>query len=116
MIAKTFEIRDVATFIPVLAVKLNPSNEKDRYLLGRAGYGTTPDNQAEYVMLCNLDGGNGRCTVDEYDWGISRTRTVAHAYIKKNFDTMESGAIVDVQFILGETAEPKASEQQGWPL
>ncbi len=58
MIAKTVEIRDRATFIPALAIKLVPVTDQDRYLLGRAGYGTTPASQAEYVLLLRslLDG------------------------------------------------------------
>ena len=32
MIAKTIEIRDRATFVPALAIRLEPSNEADRFL------------------------------------------------------------------------------------
>lgn len=59
MIAKTFEVRDKATFIPVLAVKLEPGCEADRYLFGRAGYGTMPEAQRCFIMVCRVDGGEG---------------------------------------------------------
>ena len=38
MKAKALEIRDRGTFIPALAVDMNPSNGAQRYLLRRCGY------------------------------------------------------------------------------
>jgi hypothetical protein len=112
MESKTFEIRDAGTFIPVLAIKLSPGCEPDRFLLGRAGYGIRPEKQAEYVMLCKIDGGEGFSTCDPYAWpGGARTFPVAHRYIIEHFDEMESGAVVDVEFVLGITKEPKTSER-----
>ena len=35
----------------------------------------------------------------------------AHAYIAGHFEELESGAVIDVEFILGETAEAKKSER-----
>lgn len=67
MIAKTFEIRDRATFIPVLAVKLQPDCEADRFLIARAGYGLTPADQSKYVLLMRLDSGRGMYTCDPVD-------------------------------------------------
>jgi len=37
--------------------------------------------------------------------------TVAHAYIEKNFHNLNSGDVIDVEFILGETDKPKTSER-----
>lgn len=108
MIAKTFEIRDRGTFIPVLAVKLDPGCEADRYLLGRAGYQTP----SQYVVLMNINGGNGKATSDPYEWGQgSRTMIVAHDYIIKNFTWLNSGDVVCVEHILGERKTPKISER-----
>lgn len=114
MIAKTVEIRDAGTFIPALAVRLVPTNEADRYLLGRAGYGTTPSRQSEYVVLVRL-AGDGRATWDPHYWG-SRTMQHAHAWILAHFDEMESGVVVDVEFILGKRDTPKTSEAGEAPL
>lgn len=50
-----------------------------------------------------------RCAYDPYDWG-DRTMTVAHQYIESNFDQLNNGDVVDVEFILGETSVPKRSE------
>ena len=111
MECKTFEIRDRHTFIPALAVRLNPTCEEDRYLLARAGFGQTPDVQGEYVCLWHMDGGNGLMTCDEYDWK-NRTMQVAHAHAKKNWDSLRSGDVIDVEFILGETSTAKQSESR----
>ena len=112
MISKTFEIRDAGTFIPVLAVKLEPVTEQDRYLLARAGFGRLPQQQAEYVLVCRISGGEGKCTSDHHEWGGSRTMTVAHDFIRRNFDNLESGAVVDVEFILGFKPTKKESESK----
>ena len=37
--------------------------------------------------------------------------TAAHQHIIENFDEIEHGGLVDVEFILGETEEPKTSER-----
>lgn len=111
MIAKTIEIRDDGTFISALAVKLEPSCEADRYLLARSGYGTTPERQSEYVLLMRLDGGFGAYNCDPHCWGgVARTMPVAHEWLLKHFDEIESGAVVDVEYILGVRSEPKTSE------
>jgi hypothetical protein len=110
MTAKTFEIRDRMTFIPVLAVKLEPSNEADRYLLGRAGFGIYPENQARYIQLIRISGGEGPTYCNPGDWA-DRTMQTAHLYLLDHFDELESGSIVDVEHILGETTELKVSER-----
>lgn len=103
---KYFEIRDRGTFIPAVAVKLEASNEQDRYLLRRSGFGDKPE---DFVVLTKLQ--HPESQWDHYDWG-NRTMTVAHNYIKTNWDLLESGAVVDVQYILHETTEPKVSENE----
>lgn len=112
MICKTVEIRDEATTIAALAVKLEPGCAADMFLLARSGYGTGPASQSEYVMLWPMDGGTHVATTDPFKHGGGgRTRRVAHYWIIEHFDEMEPGDVVDVQFILGETAEPKTSER-----
>lgn len=116
MQAKTFEIRDRASFVPVLCVKLEPGCEADRYLFARAGYGRDPENQRTYVMMMGLAGGVERATSDPHEWpGDTRTRPVAHDFITKHFDELPSGAVIDVEFILQETTEPKKSEALDYP-
>ena len=115
VIAKLFEIRDAGTFIPVLAVQLGPTDddESERWLMARAGFGRQPEDQREYVVFCAINGGEPcRCHIDPYSWGQNpRTYFVAHDYIRAHFDELESGAVVDVEFIFGIRPNPKLSER-----
>lgn len=116
MITKALEIRDRGTFIPVIAIKMVPDDgmdhEPERYLLRRSGYGF--DDPC--VVLCRMEcsGVDRNATYDPYSWGGgARTYQVAHQYIIGHFDELESGDVVDVEFILGETSKPKISERLG---
>lgn len=112
MKTKMFEVRDVATFIPVLAIQMEPTCDTERYLLARTGYGRSPAEQARYVFVARVAGGRGGATCDPYDWADgSRTMQVAHQHILENFDTLETGAVVDVQFILGMKPSPAMAER-----
>jgi len=106
------EVRDRATFLPVVAIDMNPDGEswydsfaKQRFLLRRAGY--VCDGRP-IILLTRLHGGPSH--YDPYDWG-DRTMKVAHNYIEENWITLSDGDVIDVEFILGETAEPKRSEE-----
>ena len=111
---KMFEVRDDGTLFPVLAYRMTPENDEQRRLLERCGYGNSVVDQASYVWMQRLDGGEGKGTSDVFKWGDSRTMHEAHKYIKKNFDSMKDGEVVDVEFILGESDREKVSElQQG---
>jgi hypothetical protein len=125
MIAKALEIRDHGTFIPALAVDMNPrppypkdgtmtedefrvsveASTAQRYLLRRCGYAC--DGRPN-VIVTRLDG-NGQATNDPYAWG-GRTWPVAHKYIIENWENLRDGDVVDVSFILGETRTSKVSE------
>lgn len=116
MIVKAFELRDRGTFIPVLAVKMVPSDEtaddygSERYLLRRSGYGFANP----CVVLCRMEasGVDRNATYDPFAWGEgTRTYQVAHQYIIEHFDELESGEVVDVEFILGEKPDKKISER-----
>ncbi len=109
MKSKTFEIRDSATFIPVLAVQLEPETEADRYLLARAGFGIANAEQKTYVMLIRLEAQEVKW--DYFGWPNQRTMGVAHRYIIEHFDELKNGAVIDVQHILGETDASKPSER-----
>ena len=110
MESKTFEVRDAGTFIPCLAIRLNPVTDADFYLISRAGYGATVGDQKRYVLFGRLQA-ESEFQYDPFAWG-NRTMQTAHRYVVANFDKVESGEVVDVQFILSETSEPKLSEMQ----
>lgn len=107
MKVKLIEIRDRATFIPAVAISVQPTGEEERYLMRRVGYGVQPPYS---ILLTHLAGSGNACCSDPYDWA-NRTWQTAHVWIAEHWDEIESGAVVDVEFILGETSAPKFSER-----
>jgi len=108
METKLFEVRDRMTFIPVIVINLNPGNEADRFLLGRAGFGTTVEDQQHRWLYASLN-----ILQFEVDPMASRNRTqqVSHLFIIEHWMELESGAVIDVEHIMGETTAPKVSER-----
>ena len=107
---KMFEVRDRATFIPVMAIKPNPRCEAERALLARGGFGRDAEAQQRYTIVVKMNDSMG-ATYDPYAWvKCGRTMNHAHRHIEANWDKLASGDVVDVEFILGETAAPKESE------
>lgn len=117
---KLLELRDRGTFIPVFAFRCRPTRgenveqfHRERYLLSRAGYG--PAGESDCVILGKLDCPSSTlsCTYDPFGWETSaRTMEAAHSWITAHWDDLKSGDVVDVEFILGETKEPKKSEAE----
>jgi len=118
MKAKTFEIRDDGTCIPVLAVQLEAGNQADSYLIARSGYGGNPRGNRPFVVIWPMSGGHGHASSDPYGHGAGGDRTwvTAHEHIEKYFNDLESGAVVDVEFIRGETTAPKLSDRIAGPF
>lgn len=111
---KLIELRDRATFIPVMAVRLAYRDSVEKWLLGRAGYAseqTEPHSAEEpYVVVWPLIGGT--CTYDPFGWSTrARTYPEAHMWLIKNWNKINSGDVLDVEFILGESERPKESER-----
>jgi hypothetical protein len=107
MKTKALEVRDRNTFIPVVAIDMNPHHDNETYLLRRCGY---PCNGRPNILLTRMDGNGARAPCDPYAWG-DRTMLVAHVYIIEHWNMLRDGDVVDVQFINGETPEPKVSER-----
>lgn len=125
MEVKAVEIRDRATFIPALAIRLGPIHnrlwpeqdedafqeirEAERYLLSRSGYGQTPERQCEFLYIINLQTGQVSLHSDGGTW----VGTVGRAaqWLRENWEEFKSGSVVDCEFIRGETKEPKTSER-----
>ena len=95
---KFVEIRDKDMFVPALAIRLEGA---DHYLARHAGY------ESPLVILVLLSA--MKCAYDPYAWG-GRTYPVVHQWLQDHFDAHENGAVVDVEFLLGETTTPKLSE------
>lgn len=112
MQVKVLEIRDDATFIPVICIRPTPDSEAQRYLLRRDGYS---GHEGERCIIM-IDAQCRGVAYDPYDWTDTRTKRAAHIYIENNWDALKDGDVVDVEFILGERAEPKKSERETAPL
>lgn len=109
--SKVLEIRDSATFIPVLCVDINPPAGIVAWYAIRLGY---PCDGRPNVILSRLSG-DGKSTNDPYAWG-DRTFAVAHHYIIENWHELSDGDVVDVEFILGEKSFKKVSERLTIPM
>lgn len=104
---KLFEIRDRVTFISSIAIGLDSNNESERFLLARAGFGISNENQKRYILFGRLSD-----LKLEYDFkSDTRTMSVAHNYIKENWNNLKSGDVIDIEYILGEANKPKESER-----
>jgi hypothetical protein len=104
------EIRDSMTCIPALAIRMLADNEVQAYYIHRrSGYPADGGS----IMLMKLS--DGTATNDPYEWpaksGGARTMAVAHDFVIKNFNYLRDGDVVDVEYILRMTPEPKASER-----
>lgn len=103
MNAKIFEIRDMATYIPVIAIRMQADNFTEQFYLDEQGFGgNTP---VGIVRLNDFQSNYG-----SYKWN-DRTMQTAHRYIESNFDTMKSGDVVDVEYILKETDKKKLPQR-----
>lgn len=109
MINKVLEIRDSMTYIPVLCVQMQPDNQAQYYHFRRCGY---PCDGSVSLAITQLRADGDPFTNDPYGWpGGTRTMQVAHNYIYENWAELKDGDVVDVEFILKETLQPKISER-----
>lgn len=109
MDVKLFEVRDIGTLVPVMAVRLRARDKAEWWLLGHAGYVQTSEEQAGYVVLWRLIGGSAE--YDRHAWG-GRTMPAAHGHIQDNWDKLASGDVVDVRVVLGEAEFSAKSERE----
>lgn len=115
MEVKLIELRDRGTFIPMMAIRLTWRDLTERFLLRRAGFGDeqiAPESSSEepYVIMCSLVDGDIGAQYDPYHWKNQRTFGTSHRYLIKYWNVVQSGQVVDVEYILGETQQPKQSE------
>jgi hypothetical protein len=102
---KCLEIRDKATFCPVICIRPVPDNEGQRYLLRQDGY------QGNHCIILIKNQCNG-VSYDPYEWR-DRTFRTAHLWIEKHWHELVDGDVIDVEFILQETTEKKRSARFG---
>lgn len=104
METKLFELRDHATFIPLLCIK--PQSAEHPFIQKMAWRYGYRDSRAVIVLHM---GSPKRAACDPYDWG-DRTYTAAHAHIEAHWDDLKTGDLIDVRVLLGETDKPCESE------
>jgi hypothetical protein len=102
MTVKYFEIRDRYTTIAALAISIEGG---DSWLARHAGF------RERMILLVQLYA--EKCCWDPYHWD-NRTMHNAHCYIAENWDSLENEAVIDVEFILGESQTIKASDRGGY--
>jgi hypothetical protein len=103
---KCLEIRDSATFIPVICIRPVAVNAEQLYLLRRDGY--RADEDEDFIIM--IDAQCRGVNYDPFNWHDRRTKATAHHFIRENWALLRDGDVVDVEFILGETASMKVSE------
>lgn len=110
--SKVFELRDRATFIPIIATQLGSDDDQERWLMAQAGFGRSSESQKFYVILTSLNHAE-KTEIDPNAWDSSvRTYSAAHRYITENFESLVEGQVIDVEWILMETLEPKISQRK----
>ncbi len=107
---KLFEIRDAGTFIPVAATRVINNGRDSSWLVHRGGWALGDGPTHVWRLSENVGYSN------PLDWpGGSRTMQVAHQHIIEAWDSLTSGAVVDVEYLLGLRAQPKLSERTSEP-
>ena len=101
MTVKLLEIRDRGTTVPAMAIEVSGG---DGWLMRRAGF----DSPMIYLIMLATE----KCHYDPYRWENPRTMRNAHLYIESHWHDLQNGDVVDVEYILGETATPKRSESE----
>jgi hypothetical protein len=107
MEVKLFEVRDEGTNVSMIGIKLHSDDAAEIRVAARAGYSRADVVTGRFVLLTDLYG-QAPLQYDPERW--DRTRRNAHEYITEYWDKLKSGEVVDVQYILGETAVPKEPE------
>jgi len=94
-----------------MATKLgSEATDQEDYLLHRGGYGNNLSREnSDYVIVTRLE--DCESSYNAYKWCNDRTMLEAHRYINNHFDDLNTGDVVDVEFILGETSTPKISDR-----
>lgn len=102
------EVRDAATFIPVIAIRTRSDNPQEAWLLRAAGWSDSGND----VMIIRADG-DGKINRFPFDHPVgARTMPVAHRYIVDHWDELNPGDVVDVEYILGLSNSLKQSERR----
>lgn len=105
---KMLEIRDRGTTIAAMGILMMPNDATEARFMRHCGF---PADGSSVILMSLYD---QAATNDPYSWADlgkgSRTFQIAHDYILNHWSEIESGDVVDVQYILNETTAPKTAE------
>ena len=112
---KLIEVRDVGTTLSILFIRLSAGSVSESFLLSRVGYGRRPQ---EYIVAIDLIHPL-RIWLNPFETRMAtqgaRTLYSAHEEMTRNWEKYNSGDVLDVQYVLGETRHPKTSERFSYP-
>lgn len=134
IVTKLFEVRDRSTFIPVMATEMRalnkcpndrldggeftpgfwlfPNFEAEAYLLKRTGYPQVDSKSDRIIALSRLTSPEaGGTQIDPCRWVDTVTMQTAHQYIVDHWPHLESGDVIDCEYIRGESSAPKTPER-----
>lgn len=107
MTKKYFEIRDNSAFIPVVAVDLHPTTDNETIKpIEQALVSASAYNPITTILLTTLSS-ELRTEHDPSNWH-NRTLETAHHYILSYWEGLDSGQVINVEFIEGDSANPEA--------
>lgn len=109
---KVIGVHDECTYKPMVILRIAPANERERRILGRAGFGLSTEEQAAYAFSYDLN--RGECTYDPFKLSDQRTCGEAARWIRGEcgFDMLPHGAFLDCEFLRGEKKAPMAFEDE----
>ena len=114
MNTKLIEVRDRGTRVHVLAIRFSAENEAENFILSSAGYGMNNNDYREYIIMLDINTPI-RVWFNSFDCEVAnkyaRTFPEAHKELETNWDKYQSGDVLDVQFVLKETDQPKQSDR-----
>lgn len=100
---KIVEIRDRATLIVALLLRMIPDGAREKFLFNESGY---RDCNYSSILFISLSSPSFSARHSD-DWpSVGRTFHVAHKWIEEHFDEIKDNQVIDVEFILNEVDKP----------
>ena len=103
--SKFVAVMDRGTRLPLIASRFHPESLEEAVMFSTHGFGVDPQ---EYTFFYSIN--TGTCSYDPYKMGDRYTLTPACVYIRDNWDEVESGSVVDAEYLRGETEKPRRWE------
>lgn len=101
---KFVALLDRMTCIPCLAMRYTAENIGERAMFKRHGFGRSPDDRYTFFYLPNF----GTCSYDPNKLGDDYTAGTCCSYMRDHWEEIESGSVLDAEYLRGEKDEPKS--------